>query len=339
VSRFFRKFSLLILFVSLFSVKGSGQILSSLKIDLDPGGKIYDVINIPAFDCYMIVGSFDSVNHIARKKLAFLDRSDLHLIDGPVWSNPIQSIDGDIYCAAYYFNVPMLLPLTENYHVYLGGSFNTIQVGGTTYSRNGIAKIRSTKLTTGTVPSAFAMQSWNPLLDIDISPTDGVRKMDISNDTLFYLGDFTAINNGLGPTDDRMHGVAAVKIVSNLNLVMFNQDGSSNISYIDWRFGKLYVSGELTTIPGMLTSGLKRLNSDGTTDVSFNPGIFAPNSECGCPVGIGGDFDFIKDSILVYQWSNNGLYLNTDALNLDASPDPIYAAPMGLTKHTGFGNL
>ena len=122
-----------------------GQELIATSLNLDAGASVFDVVDIPPLNCYLIVGDFNEVNGVPRKKLAFLDKTTLQLKLENVY-NPISSIDGDIYCAEVYYYRPSVFPPAYSISIYLGGNFNNISLyTGLSNPRNGIAKLTTMK--------------------------------------------------------------------------------------------------------------------------------------------------------------------------------------------------
>lgn len=283
-----------------------GQELIATSLNLDPGASIFDVVDIPPLNCYLIVGDFNEVNGIPRKKLAFLDKNTLQLKLENVY-NPISLIDGDIYCAEVHFYIPPILPAAYSISIYLGGNFNNISLyTGLSNPRNGIAKLTTMKTIANTFPNNFSLNTWNPQLDISADPNHGVKSMDVSNDTLFFSGDFTAINNNALPTDIRPSGISAVNIKTNANLNMYNDPNSPmGVGRIKYHEGKLYaVGGIFNTGTSINSAGLVRLNHDGTIDSSFPIFGYQSTGECGCEFGVGNDIEFLNDSLLLLMWDN-----------------------------------
>ena len=52
-----------------------GQTLSSNLLNLNSGGVIYDIVEMPAINCYVVVGDFTHVNGVARNKVALVNRT------------------------------------------------------------------------------------------------------------------------------------------------------------------------------------------------------------------------------------------------------------------------
>ena len=91
--------------------------------------------------------------------------------------------------------------------------------------------------------------------------------------------------------------------------------------------GKMYVGGSFTTVRGALRNFIARLNSDGTVDETFNPGI-GPNYDVYSiavqgdgKVLIGGNFSYV-----------NGIeHSGIARLNNDGSPDTSFNSSTGAT--------
>lgn len=219
MSRFFRKFSLLILFVSLFSVKGSGQILDNANLNLNAGGYINDVIYDQWHDCYIVVGNFTTINSINRRNLAFIDRITMQ-VKTETYLNPIESMDGEIRCIdftrTFSFGV-------FTYHYFIGGNFSTLTVNGSVHNRLGIAKITATQ--NSLFPYAhsnFSCALWDA--DLDMYPlttgfnSQGVEDILITHDTIIFSGAFYAVD--MSDTYAIRDGIAA-----------FTINGSSALDY------------------------------------------------------------------------------------------------------------
>lgn len=297
----FKKIGFFFMLLIAFAVEGKGQILVTPTINLNVGGAIYDVVDNPFHDCFIIVGSFTSVNGIPANKIAFLDKTNLSVKTNS-WFIPISSIDGDIYSVEFTstFNI---MTSEHTHHLYLGGNFNSVTSSNGTFARNGLVKLTSTQLFS-TIQN-YIIAPWNAQLDIGPGIDKRINDMQLSNDTLFFTGDFTQVNGGVGPDTERFAGVAAVKITTNAHLLMFNSvsNTTSGVKKILWLENKLYVAGNVTDpYSGGDFAGLFRLNIDGTRDISYPAQDQAVVSVCGCLGGFDTDMALIGDSLIVTQF-------------------------------------
>jgi hypothetical protein len=279
VSRFFRKYSMVFLFFSLFSVEGNGQVLTNANLNLNSGGYINDAIYDPYHDCYIVVGNFTTINGISKKNLAFLDKTTLAVLS-PSYLNPYTNIDGEIRTVAI-----TKTDHTDNdkYHLYLGGNFSTITIGVTNYTRIGIVKFVATHSHLSINPGNFLINPWNPDLDLDPLFTGyespAVNDILITNDTVIFAGSFFGVNdNGIaGPYSPR-DGIAAYTVggtLLNYPYYSVNGVGLGCLFFYLYKDGPyLYVSGRKDIYSaGVYKGDILKLDATGTEIASFNTGI------------------------------------------------------------------
>lgn len=193
------------LFFALIGLSNTNaQILKNTLLNLNAGGKVYDVAYDKSHNVYYIVGDFTSVAGNPRKNFAVINGNTMNLMG----ANPIASMDGvirsvELIKSHKYVYLPNGADYVDTiYSVYLGGNFQTIN--GQT--RSCLARISSTY--TGQTASAtpFALDSYDLHIDPIASPTmdDGIFDMttdlSISNQatqSLTLVGKFM-LSTGVG---------------------------------------------------------------------------------------------------------------------------------------------
>lgn len=238
---------LVISLLFLGGLSGQSQVVDMAGLDLLPGEYINDVVYSPFHDCYIVVGNFTQINGISRKNIAFLQKSNLSVLNTanvfPI--DATGGIDGEIRAVAITSNY--ILP-TSTISLYIGGNFSTVTKSGTNYTRYGIAKFTCTKPIAG-IPGNFSVSSWNA--DLDMTPllsgygSEGIDDILITGDTVIFSGKFWATNNST--TYDLRDGVAAYKVSGSLlNYPTFASTGTyiqSRYFHLDKKGSNLYVSG------------------------------------------------------------------------------------------------
>lgn len=191
-----RRKLIFILFFFLLTLSGqtNAQILANANLNLNPGGYINDVAYSEYHDAYVVVGNFTSIGGYSRKNIAFIDRATL-LVETASYMVPISNIDGEIKTVEIIKTFSYGIPNVDSCHLYIGGSFGTVTIGATNYTRNGIAKLVSKRpyilpITT----TNFVMHSWNPDLDMDPGYPEpfceGVTDIVSIGDSILFCGGF-----------------------------------------------------------------------------------------------------------------------------------------------------
>ena len=182
---------------------GWTQILKTTSLNLNVGGKVYDVAYLKSQNVYIIVGDFTTVNTVPRRNFAFLDGNSLTLLGAA----PIATMDGVIRSVEvvqshrYVFPVGGGQYVDTVYSIYIGGNFQTINGQSKSY----LARVSSVWTGQTGTASTFALDNFN--LRIDAGTTtdnDGIFDMttDLSIDnhntqSVTLAGKFT-VTTGAG---------------------------------------------------------------------------------------------------------------------------------------------
>ena len=236
----------------------------------------------------IIGGSFSTVAGTARNRIARL--------------NPDGSLDTLFTPGTGANNAVRAITVQSNGKVLIGGEFTSI--AGT--ARNRIARLNSD----GSLDSLF-----NPGTGVE----DWVRSIVVQNDgKVLFGGSFLTFAG-----------------TSRIRLARSNADGSLDPGFDPGAFvnnrvrsvvaqtdGKVLIAGYFTSINGALRNRIARLNADGTSDNSFDPGVGA-DGEIFCSalqsdgkVLVGGRFTSVAGSS-----RNRIARLNSDG-SLDGNFDP-----------------
>jgi len=188
----------------------------------------------------MIGGDFLTFNGTARRYIARLNS------DGTLDMSFNSGLDTN--------TIDILSMVIQNDgKIIIGGTFSNYY--GT--SRNNIARINSD----GTLDSTF-------------NPGTGANGLQVktiaiqSDDKIMIGGDFTTYN---GTNRNR---IARLNTDGTLDLTFNPDSGANNVIYsiVIQNNGKIIIGGGFTTYNGTIRNHIARLNTDGTLDLSFNPG-------------------------------------------------------------------
>ena len=353
---FFLGFKIIVLFC-VFTFQSNSQSLMNVNLDLNPGGVIYDVAETPT--CYIVVGDFTGIAGTSDfHNIAFLNKTDLTVNN--YFSDPFRgtsfSIDGAIRTIAYKkISYTYLLfgnpTIGVDYNLFFGGDFTTIN--GTTH--NGIVKYKYSNFN---VVQNFNIQSWDPQLSSS-SLTPIVKDIEVYGDTLFYAGDYSAINNFTLSSDERF-GVTAIDILTGNDLGIFRKTSSCNsgtipqgiynINSIELTQNRLILAG-LGNYGGVPLCLHNEQFFKFTYDGCYDELVFVFNSPCEPSTSVGTDLSIVNDSIFgfikVKDYSgtpvSNVIFL-TDTANYGAvssmiiNNHPIDESPSSTTKAYFGGN-
>lgn len=267
-----------------------GQELIDTGDNLDVNGEVYTVkVLNENSNTAIIAGDFNEINGIS----GFHNIALVNLANFTVSSIPgITSINGPIHDVALDRRGVGLAIMDK---IYIGGNFT--QINGVT--KNYLALFERNIFS----PSFdYILSSWDPGINGQIND---IEKLD---DTLYYSGSFTSVNNGLS-LDDNRFGLSAISLVTGLDLNIFrsNQPCNANIVYvneIDVTSKHVNVSGKCNAADP--TGGLFfRFSKDGCLDVSFggHGGTYFPPSGY---LGEAYDIVTINDSIYYGIESSSG---------------------------------
>lgn len=200
------KNSINLLLLLLMYSSANAQILKSSILNLNPGGKVYDVAYDESHNVYFIVGDFTTVNGFPRKNFAVIQGSTMNLLG----INPITSMDGVIRSVEFikshkYVYLPTGVDYVDTvYSVYLGGNFQTVNG----QSKSFLARVSSTWTGQTATLSPYALDSYDMYIDPVPSPTldDGIFDMttDLSinnqaTQSLSLVGNFTISTGASAP--------------------------------------------------------------------------------------------------------------------------------------------
>jgi uncharacterized delta-60 repeat protein len=172
---------------------------------------------------------------------------------------------------------PFVISILSSGQILIGGSFNTITNSGssTAVTRNGIARLNSD----GTIDTAFDPSANASVLDIQVAP----------NGQLYVAGDFTEFQPN--PTYTTTNGITTPSgtLFTAWYVARLNSDGTVDTTFAPYPNstvaaigiqpnGQLVIGGNFTsfTIDGYITTTrdfVARINSDGTLDSTFDPGL------------------------------------------------------------------
>ena len=269
----------------------------TLDTSFDSGdGPDYNInaITIQSNGKILIGGDFTTYNGISRARIARLNN------DGSLDTSfdPGDGVDSSIYSMA----------IQSDEKILISGYFSSYD--GT--SRNGIARINSD----GTLDTSF-----DPGDGIDVSSSEIFSTIIQSNGKILIGGNFVSYDG-----------------TARIGIARLNSDGALDTSFdpgdgIDTnRFyitsvvlqsnGKILIGGNFTSYNGIGRVDIAKLNSDGSLDTSFNPGVSVGSSGCIYSMAIQGD-----GKILVGGWfsSYNSIsHSNIARLNSDGSLDNNY---------------
>ena len=299
--------------------------------------------SVEAIDTYnnivLVGGYFNTVNGESRIRLVGLDRENEEIIEHiPQVNSTVEDIhvDGNTayvcglftelggqsrrYLGSFDLNTGAVSNLSHNFgsrcyslssdenRLYVGGQFNSVN-GNTSLSRL-IAINKSNNSTIG---------SWQPNITGGLS---GVHNMIISNDTLFFSGDFT----GVGGQSARSAAAIDLPSASPLDWTVITDRGTTKA--ISKHHDKLFVGGQYHTIGGVLRRGFIALDAtsgqldewseNNTINVAGGP-IRAMGLR-NDTLYIGGSFTSVngesRNNFAMYDMVNNELIdVNLDAVN------------------------
>ncbi len=250
----------LTLFFLLFlsSVSGYAQTLKTDNLDLNPGGRVYDVIYDAINDDYIVAGEFTSIQGVARQNLAIIDAATFTV--SPI--NPITSINGAIRTLALR-QTPASFPNDGLSRLFLGGEFTTIN--GVT--RNYLCQMRRIEPLVGPFNTNYIVNnSWNAQITDVLDPTDRVNDLAWRGDSLVAVGQYTVIGTFTNYTSDDFGGILCFNGAQNAMvyhefMLTFSQTYIS-AEHFQGQFynNEFYLSGE---------QGFDRFTTSGTYITTF----------------------------------------------------------------------
>jgi len=275
---------------------GAGIFSSVNAVAVQPDGKV------------LIAGSFSTINDIKRNKIARLN-SDGFL---DTTFDPENGANGSVYCMILLSDDKILIAGDFSYYngtrigkiarLNSDGSLDTtfdpedgangsiscmimqpdgkILIGGYFTEYNDIARNKIARLNAG--------GSLDETFDPGTGANDDVRSIAVQSDgKILIAGEFTSFNE-----------------ISRKYVARLNADGSVDTSFdTDWGAnngilsmllqsdGKILIGGDFTQFKGQSRNGIARLNSDGSLDTDFYPGL-----------GVGSSYYYVKT--MVFQSDN-----------------------------------
>jgi uncharacterized delta-60 repeat protein/uncharacterized repeat protein (TIGR01451 family) len=243
-------------------------------------------------------GDFTQANLVPRLRIA-----RLHALDGSVDPTFQASANG---------TVRGIVPQADG-RILIGGAFTAVS----SVVRNHIARVNSN----GSLDTSFDPGSGtdNPLFAVAESFVNGERK-------IFIGGGFTVFN-GLG-----RNGIARLNNDGSLDMAFDPGLGAAGVVYALAAYptntthaGKVLIAGDFTAVNGIARGRIARLNSDGSVDLSFNPGTGANDAVRALAIQVDGRI-LIGGSFTNF----NGAALNRFArLNADGSRDATFTPRVG----------
>lgn len=297
-----------------------GQIRKIADLDLNPGGVIYDVADVPVIDCYVVVGDFNTIGtgleEVDVTNIAFIDKSDFSINTDYTGSAMFGSIDYPIYSVETYntfvLGGPPSWNVTTTNNLYIGGKFTTIN--GDPHSK--LARIVFTQIDSNPVIST--VDGWDPEIDF-WDATHYINDMTITNDTLVIAGDFL----DMGGIHVRQ-GLAAYSVPGNTLLTTY-LDNPPGYAY---GYNSVnFLNGELLATANNLTDGkFAKVMPDGQWDNSVN---YIPVSSVSDNYY---DFRMLNDSLILlnhgwkFSYAASSIEYNifniNNGINYSQQPDP-----------------
>ena len=278
----------------------------SLDATFDPGlgaNNFIFAIKIQSDSKIIIGGNFTSYNGISKNYIARLN------IDGTLDTTFTQgtATNSSIYC----------VDIQSDGKIIIGGAFT---------SYNGIVRNYIAKLNTnGTLDTSFNIES-GPL---NGTITTAISFVSIQQDGKIIITGLLNSYNGIA-----RKGIARLNLDGTLDLFFdpglgTNNNVSSTTVQSD---GKIIIVGSFTTYNGKNKFGINRLEINGDSDSSFNPGLGSESTirktflESSGKIIIGGDFT-----------SYNGEPINKFArLNVDGGVDATFVTGTGPDNSVSF---
>lgn len=227
-----------------------GSLDTTFDIGTGPGSnQEIEYIELQTNGQILIFGSFSSINGLTRKRIARLNS------DGSLDTTFDTGVGPDsnavIYTATEQDNGKILV--TGNFLFY------------SNISRNGVALLNSD----GTLDANSTL---------GIGPCNGIKKViKLPSGKTLIAGGFTQYNETLINNIARLNSDGSIDSSFNIGSAASNMI----IDMIVQPDGKILISGFFTLYNGVSRKGIARLNSDGTLDLSFNPGggVFTPTND------------------------------------------------------------
>ena len=150
----------------------------------------------------------------------------------------------------------------------------------------------------------------------------------MTNAQIVIGGDFTSVN-GIG-----MNGVAVLNMDGTVDTTFnpgIGPDGTVNAVAVDF-LGRIIIGGYFDQVSGVISGGVARLNSDGSVDTTFNPGIGTYNPVTGYTDPVYALAVQADGRILIaggFSWLELANYNGIAQLNPDGAVDTAFATGAG----------
>ena len=229
----------------------AGSLDATFVTGAGANGDVFD-IGLNASGSVFVVGDFTAVNGVARTNVARLSAGGV--LDPTYTPDAIVRAGTNATVRA----VGVYLTGTNAGKIVIGGAFDT--VGG--LARTNIARLNPD----GTVDSSF---------NAGTGPDNAVYAMNIQSDGKILIGGFFTLVNG----------------VNRSFIARLNVDGSLDNGFTPGAgadgpvrgiatdpSGRVFIVGDFASVDSVARNRIARLNSDGTVDKTFDPGIGADGS-------------------------------------------------------------
>ena len=202
----------------------------------------------------LVCGAFISVNNVFRVGLARLSSAGaLDTSFQPTFGGPFSGY-GLVYATA----------VQSDGKIVVGGDFTRF-IGSGNPSRNNVARLTAS----GALDTAF-----NP----GTGTNGDVNAVAIQPDgKILIVGQFTTVNGTARPGVARLNTDGSLDTAFNPGTGISGGTLQAALGVTLQTDGKVIVAGDFTAFNGVVRNYVARLNTDGSVDKSFNPGLGAPS--------------------------------------------------------------
>ena len=273
-------------------------------------GEMSKFVQVPVIEDYLIDGPLDLkvllTNASPANAIGSITNAILNIIDSDMVNETPGSPDSS-YGAFGFNDTIYAMALQSNNKLIVGGDFT--QADGVPRQR--IARMNSD----GSLDASFLLPSFT------MGANASIRALAVQQDGRILVGGlFTNFNS------ESMNYVTRLNSDGTLDSLFNPGSGADNPVYaIAQTFvggvSKVLLAGSFASVDGTPFNGIARLNSDGTPDTSFNPGlgangtVYALALQTDGKVVIGGDFTAVN---------GNTNYNHVARLNTDGSLDSTF---------------
>lgn len=179
------------------------QVLKTTSLNLNIGGKINDVVFIPQYSKYIVVGDFDSIGGLSRNNFAILN-DDFSV--NPL--TPITDISGEIRTVEFG-------TIASGNFLWIGGDFDSVKINTTWNKRNSLANFSVS------VSFIFTLRNFNPI-GTDDPNFSGIYDLLFQAPSLIVGGEFDNIRTISTNTSTLYHPNVAKYNFTTLNAWQFD---------------------------------------------------------------------------------------------------------------------